>query len=265
MGTHEINALVLGDVIGHPGCRALFVNLKQIIKDHKADVVIVNGENAADGFGITVDIAEQLFSLGVDIITTGNHVWQKREILPYMERKNTILRPANYPPGAPGNGYTVIDRPSCKVGVVNLQGRDNLATIDCPFRTAAEIARKIKKETDIIIIDFHAESVKEKEGLAYYLDGTVSAVLGTHTHVQTADERILPKGTGFISDIGMTGPDNSVIGVDPKTAIDRSLTQMPLKLEVIDVPAVINGVSLVIDTATGRTTEINRVSVVSAM
>ncbi|MBN2509836.1 MAG: TIGR00282 family metallophosphoesterase [Spirochaetales bacterium] len=260
-----IRALILGDVIGHPGCRALFIHAKQLIKDYKADVVIVNGENSADGFGITPDIADQFFSLGIHVITTGNHVWQKRDILGYMDSHPAVLRPANYPPGTPGNGSVTVEVRGARGTVINLQGRDNLSTIDCPFRAARDMIKKMKQDTDFFIIDFHAESVKEKESLAYYLDGSIAAVVGTHTHVQTADERILDGGTAYISDIGMTGPDNSVIGVEPDMALQRSLTQMPLKLQVLDVPAVIHGVLVTIDPATGRALTIERVRCASSL
>lgn len=256
-----MNALVLGDIIGQPGIRALFIHLKSLIRDTNADLVIVNGENSADGFGIIPQIANQLFSLGVDIITTGNHVWQKREILPMLNESDRILRPANYPPGTPGKGVSRLEVKGVPVAVVNLQGRQHMYATDCPFRGADEIVKRLAGKARAIIVDFHAEEVMEKESLAYYLDGRVSAVLGTHTHVQTADERILKGGTAYITDLGMTGPENSVIGVGKEIAIERSLSQMPLKMEVADMEACIRGVKLQIDSESGKTLSIDRILV----
>ena len=256
-----IRALLLGDIIGQPGCRALFVRLSGIVKQTRARVVVVNGENAADGYGITPELADTLFGLGIDVITTGNHVWQRKEIYPSLESYPQLLRPANYPNGAPGHGTCIVDIPGGKVAVVNLQGRSRMSNIDCPFQTASTLVKRITAETKTIIIDFHAEATDEKEALALYLDGRVSAVVGTHTHVPTADERILPAGTAFVTDLGMVGAEDSVIGVDPDVAIRRSLTQMPLKLPIADLPAGINGVSIEIDTATGKAVSIERIHV----
>ncbi|WP_319560858.1 TIGR00282 family metallophosphoesterase [Marispirochaeta sp.] len=261
----HVNALILGDIVGQPGIRAVFIHLKQLIRDTGADLVIANGENSADGFGITPQIVDQLFSCGVDVITTGNHVWQKREIINSLENSDRILRPANYPPGAPGKGVTKIDVKGIPVAVINLQGRQHMYSLDCPFRSADEILKKLDGKAKIRIIDFHAEEVMEKEALAYYLNGRVSAVLGTHTHIQTADERILSDGTAYITDIGMTGPARSVIGVNLETAIERSLTQMPLKMAVADMEACIRGVHLRIDGENGRCVEINRIFIESSL
>ncbi len=256
----KIKALLLGDVFGQPGCRALFVGLKSLIKEYRADLVVINGENAADGFGITPEIAGQFFSLGADVITTGNHIWQKREVLPYLDSEERILRPANYPAGVPGHGSCIIDVKGVPVGVLNLQGRVRMGDLDCPFRVGAEMVRKLREKAKVILVDFHAESVEEKEALAVYLDGQVSSVTGTHTHVQTGDERIYPGGTAYISDIGMTGPGESVIGGDPELSLRRSETQMPLKMIVADSPAVIQGVRVEIDTDSGRAVSIERIA-----
>jgi 2',3'-cyclic-nucleotide 2'-phosphodiesterase len=256
----SITVLHLGDVFGQPGCRALFVGLKSLIKELKADFVVVNGENAADGFGITIDIAGRLFSSGADVITSGNHIWQKREILPFLESEARILRPANYPSGVPGHGSCVVDVKGTAVAVLNLQGRIRMGDLDCPLRTGSEFVRKLKEQCKVILVDFHAEAVEEKEALALYLDGQVSSVTGTHTHVQTGDERILPGGTAYISDVGMTGPDGSVIGGDPDISMRRSANQMPLKMEVADNTATIHGVRMVIDTGTGKALSIERVA-----
>lgn len=255
----KITALILGDVYGNPGVRALFVGLKSLKQSYKADFVIVNGENAADGLGIKVDQAEQLFSMGVDVITSGNHIWHHDEIFDMLDSDRPIIRPANYPPGAPGKGYTIIEVKSHRVGVLNLQGREQMRNIDCPFRTGRELVRKIREKTPIVIVDFHAENTEEKESLGLYLDGRVSVMVGTHTHIQTADEKVLPKGTAYITDIGMTGPDDSVIGSSKEISISRSLSQMPLKMEVSDTSALIEGVVVEIDTETGKALKIERI------
>jgi len=258
-----INALILGDVIGQPGCRALFIHLKELIKDYSADFVVVNGENAADGFGITPEIMQQFYSNGIDVITTGNHIWQRREILSHLELNDKLLRPENYPPGVVGKGFCIIEKQGIKLGVLNLQGRTRLSEVDCPFRIGDRAVKKIKKETDCIIVDFHAEAPEEKESLAIYFDGKISALAGTHTHVQTADERIMDGGTAYMTDIGMIGPTDSVIGFDKRIAIQRSTTQLPLKMEVADNPAVIQGVCVSIDSETGKAIKIVRINKIS--
>ena len=255
-----INALLLGDVIGQPGCRAVFIGLKKLIKDYKADVVMVNGENAAEGFGITPENVQMIFSSGANVITTGNHVWQKKEIYHLLDSREELLRPANYPKKVPGHGSCIVDVKGTKVAFLNLQGRVDMTTLDCPFVVGRDEVRKLKKETNIIIVDFHAENVEEKEALALYLDGQVSSVTGTHTHIQTGDERILEKGTAYLTDIGMTGPMGGVIGSNSDIAIRRQQTQMPLKMEIEDMPATLNGVLLTIDKASGQTKAIQRIS-----
>ena len=233
--------------------------MKNLRKRYSADFVLANGENSADGFGILPETASTMFESGVDVITSGNHVWQKKEIYPHLESNRNILRPANYPPGVPGHGLTVFDVKDKKIAVINLQGRDELPSIDCPFRTAKELIRKARKETNIILIDFHAENPEEKEALALFLDGEITALVGTHTHVQTGDERVLPGGTGYITDLGMTGPGDSVIGVEKDIALRRSLTQLPIKMEIADNTASICGVAIEIDPAGGKTISITRV------
>ncbi len=261
MQDNKFKVLLLGDVFGQAGCRALFFNLKNIIKKKKADLVIVNGENSADGFGITPKTVEQIMQSGSDVITTGNHVWQKPDGVQLLQETQNVLRPANYPDGAPGHGFCIIEKAGVKAAVINLEGRESMSDLDCPFRTASEIIKKIKKDksVNIIIIDFHAESTMEKEALALYLDGQVSLIAGTHTHIQTADEKILPKGTGYITDIGMTGPEDSVIGSEKNIAIQRFLTQMPIKMEIAETPLMINGVFAEIDPQTGKTISIERI------
>lgn len=256
----SIKALFLGDVVGQPGCRAIFMELGKLIKEHNADFVIVNGENAADGFGITDTIAGEFFDSGVDVITTGNHIWQKLDDLTMLGKDDKILRPHNYPAKAPGSGFVVVEKRGFRLGVLNLIGRHNLVHVDCPFRSGMSTISKAKKETDAIVIDFHAESVDEKEALANYLDGHCACVVGTHTHIQTADERISDKGTAYLTDLGMTGPESSVIGGDPEVSIYRSLSQMPEKMKVADGEHQVNGAVVEIDVETKKAINIYRIN-----
>lgn len=236
------------------------MGLPQLVKRLRADVVILNGENAADGFGLTEDLARQFYALGVHVITSGNHIWQREEIRPFLDKDTRILRPANYPSPTPGHGHTIVDVAGVHIGVVNLQGRHQMVPIDCPFQTGTTIVEKMRKQTKLIFVDFHAESAQEKEALALHLDGKVSAVVGTHTHVQTADERILPKGTGYITDLGLSGPLGGVIGSDPNIAIERQLTQIPLKNQILDAPSYLQGVVCTVDPESGKTLTIKRIS-----
>ncbi len=261
----KLTALILGDVVGQPGCRALFVGLADIVRRRGADLVIVNGENAADGFGMTPDIAERFFKSGVHVVTSGNHIWQKREIFPLLQTNDRLLRPENYPTGVPGKGHCLLTVRDLPVLVINLEGRVNLSPLRCPFSVGKSLVKQFKSKTRIVIVDFHAESVDEKEALGIHLDGEVSALVGTHTHVQTADERILPHGTAYITDIGMIGPSESVIGMKRETAITRSLSQMPLKMEVQNSPAEIMGVMVELDTRSGKALRIERIRELSAV
>lgn len=256
-----IKALFLGDICGQPGCRAVFMGLRQIIKDHGIDLVIANGENADEGFGINPGQVDELFAAGVDVITSGNHIWQRDDLRPRLDSEPRLLRPANYPPGVPGHGSAVIERSGVQIAVMNLQGRVNMASTDCPFRVGSELADRLRRQTKLIFVDMHAESVDEKEALGLYLDGKVSVLVGTHTHVQTADERILPGGTGYITDLGMTGAARSVIGSSPELSIRRQLTQIPIKSEVAEDAAMVNGVICEVDTATGCCQSIKRLAV----
>lgn len=257
--------LMIGDVIGKPGIRALLTMLPGIRKEFSPDFIVVNGENAADGYGITEEIAMSFFNAGVDVISTGNHVWQQREVFDFLERDSRIIRPANYPPGTPGRGHTVVEKGGVRVGVINVQGRQRMWAIDCPFRKVKEIQRKIASSTDVILVDMHGEAPDEKEALAWDVDGHVSAVLGTHTHIQTADERILPKGTAFMTDIGATGPRHSVIGFEPETSFQRALTQLPLKNSVSQQNAVICGALMTFEDGSRLPSTISRVRLVSAV
>jgi 2',3'-cyclic-nucleotide 2'-phosphodiesterase len=268
--SQSLKALILGDVVGQPGCRALFVGLPELVRRLGADLVIANGENAADGFGLTPDIAERMLKSGVHVITSGNHIWQKREIYPLLSTSDTLLRPENYPvitgEGAlPGKGHCIVNARDLPVLVINLEGRVNLSPLRDPLHVGRALLKQFRSRVKAVIVDFHAESVEEKEALALYLDGDVSAVIGTHTHVQTADERILPGGTAYITDIGMTGPVDSVIGMKRETAIARSLTQMPLKMEVQNSTGEIQGVLIEIDAASGKALRIERVRQLSAV
>ena len=260
MQDNLIKILMLGDIVGQTGCRIVFFNLKQVIKKHNPDFIILNGENAADGFGITPKNAEMMFQSGADVITSGNHIWQKSEIIPMLESCDTLLRPANYPRGVKGKGFCLVEKKGVKVGVLNLEGREGMSNLDCPFLIGKEVLKKLGNETKIIIVDFHAESAMEKEALALKFDGSASLIAGTHTHVQTADERILKNGTAYITDLGMTGPEESVIGAEKSIAIKRSLTQMPIKMDIADTQGMINGVLVQVDINTGKASSIERLN-----
>ena len=244
-----LTALILGDIIGQPGCRAVLTSLKSLIRKHSAQMVVVNGENAAEGFGITPETAISLLSTGADVVTTGNHVWQERAIYDYLDQEERILRPANYPGASPGHGHHIANVRGTQIGVINLQGRVRMSSIDCPFRKAREILRQIKNQCSGVIVDFHAESTDEKEALGLYLDGDVSVVYGTHTHVQTAD----------ITDVGAAAPAASVIGFESSISVKRSLTQIPIRNVVADTPATIHGIVVEIDTDTGKAQSIRRI------
>jgi len=256
----KLRVLFLGDLIGKPGLRALFTGLSTLVKETSAHMVAVNGENSADGFGLTPEDKDNLFSMGVSVITSGNHIWQRDNILPFLDSEKNLLRPENYPSGVPGHGSTILEIAGEKIGFLNIQGRERMGIItDCPFVSAKKTVAGLRDKTKCIIVDFHAEDVREKEAMFYYLDGKVSAVLGTHTHVATSDERILSGGTAVITDIGMCGPEGSVIGTKPELSLRRSLTQLPIRMEVQDTSASLKGVLLEIDTDTGKAVSIERV------
>jgi hypothetical protein len=230
------------------------------VDTHNVDLVVVNGENAAAGFGLTIDLARELFELGVDVVTSGNHIWDKKEIFGYLDIQNRLLRPANYPSGAPGRGSGVFSTSSgVKVGVLNLEGRVFMSNLECPFRTADILVEDLRRQTPIILVDFHAEATSEKAALGFYLDGRVSAVIGTHTHVQTADERILPKGTAYITDAGMTGSRDAVIGIRKELAIEKFLTQLPIRFEVAKKDPILCGVLVTINEETGLALSVQRI------
>ncbi len=253
--------LFIGDIIGEPGRKMVRANIRALSERHAPDLVIANGENSAGGFGITAEVAEELFSLGIHVLTSGNHVWDKKEIEPYLTKQDRLIRPANYPPGNPGYGSVVISTKAGKAAVLNLEGRVFMSNLEDPFRVAEREIEKLKKETPVVIIDFHAEATSEKAALAWHVDGKASAVIGTHTHVQTADERILNAGTAFITDAGMTGPTDSVIGVKKEQAIARFLYQTPHRFEIPKGPVHLNAVLLSIDEKTGKANGIERIQI----
>jgi hypothetical protein len=256
-----LTILCAGDVFGEPGRRAIQTLLPRIRKQHGVDCAIVNVENAASGYGVTPPIARGFLEQGVDVMTSGNHIWDRKEIIEYIVKENLLLRPANYPPGTPGTGSVVVKAGPHKVAVLNLMGRVFLPLLDCPFRKADEEVARLRQETPIIVVDAHCEATSETQAMGWYLDGRVSAVVGTHRHVQTADERLLPKGTAFITDLGLTGPVDSVIGVDPGLALSRFLTQMPNRFEPAKGPAALHGVVIRIDPETGTALSIERLRV----
>ena len=235
--------------------------LPSLKRQYEVDVAVVNVENAAAGAGVTPPMARAFLEHGADVMTSGNHIWDKKDIIEYIAKENLLLRPANYPPGTPGTGSIVIKAGPHKVAVLNMMGRVFLPLLDCPFRKADEEIPRLRQETPIIILDMHCEATSESQAMGWYLDGRVSAVVGTHRHVQTADERILPKGTAYITDLGFTGPTDSIIGVDPEIALQRFLTQMPNRFEPAKGPAALHGAVIRIDPETGRGLSIERLRV----
>lgn len=250
-----MRVLLIGDIIGRPGRRVVDTLLPPLRRQYGIDLVVANGENSAGGFGINAETAQDIFGAGVDIITTGDHVWDKKELIPYLNEEPRVLRPLNFPPGVPGNGHYTVD----DTRVVNLMGRVFMRVdLDCPFRTMTALLEN-EPAVRVNIVDFHAEATSEKQALGWYLDGRVSVVVGTHTHVATADERILPKGTAYVTDVGMAGPYNSVIGDEPEDVLFRFLHQMPRRLSVAKGPARLNSVLVDIDDGAGRATAIQRI------
>ncbi|OGO02495.1 MAG: metallophosphoesterase [Chloroflexi bacterium RBG_13_52_14] len=246
--------LMVGDVVGKPGRKAVSVLLPELREKHDLDLIIANGENAAGGVGLTPDTAEELFRSGVDVITSGNHIWHHKEIIAYIENEPRVLRPLNMPPGVPGRGYLLTE----KAMVVSLMGRVFVGHFDCPFRAMDHLLEEVNPRPPVIIVDFHGEATAEKIALGWYLDGRVSAVLGTHTHVGTIDTRVLPQGTAFVSDVGMVGATNSVIGDDVDSVIERFLTLMPHRLSVGKGNPMLNSVLIDVDDKTGKALSINR-------
>ncbi|RMF58651.1 MAG: TIGR00282 family metallophosphoesterase [Calditrichaeota bacterium] len=256
-----MNVLFIADIVGKPGLEITAKLFPRLKEKYKIDLCIANGENGCDGKGLTVKIARNYFNLGIDVITSGNHIWDNRDIYDTLKTDRRILRPLNYPDGNLGHGSTVVETADhVKVGVVNLQGRTFMFSIDCPFKLGLEEVKKLQKVTNIIIVDFHAEATAEKIALGWYLDGRVSAVIGTHTHVPTADERVLPNGTAYITDVGMTGPFDSVIGLKKEVAIRRFLHQTPVRYKMAEDNLRFCAVLVSIDRESGKATRIERIN-----
>ncbi len=248
-------ALVIGDIIGQPGRKAVYEVLPQLRQQYRLDMVIANAENAAGGFGLTSAIAQELIEVGVHVITSGNHIWAQKDIIPNLDGDMSILRPLNYPPGVPGRGYHITGQTM----VVNLMGRTFMNDIDCPFRAMDKLLEEVPDRPPVIIVDFHAEATSEKMAMGRYLDGRVSAVLGTHTHVGTIDAQILPQGTAYVTDIGMTGPADSIIGDDVDSVLRRFLTGIPHHLSVGKGKPILNAILVDVDESSGRANNIERV------
>ncbi|MBI3649730.1 MAG: TIGR00282 family metallophosphoesterase [Acidobacteria bacterium] len=257
-----MNVIILGDVVGKPGIQVLCQSLGKLKAQHEAEFVVVNVENAADGAGLTAQIGEQILAAGVDVMTSGNHIYDKKDVIKYIENQPRLLRPANYAPETPGRGLWLGSTNSgTQVAVINVQGRVFMPPTDCPFRVADKLISEIGKRAAIIIVDHHAEATSEKVALGRYLDGRVSVVVGTHTHVQTADEQIFANGTAYITDLGMTGPHDSVIGVDSQIVIQRFLRGMPNRFETATDDARVNGIVVELDERTGKAVRIERIQV----
>lgn len=250
----RVRILFVGDIVGRPGRRAVRSLLPGLRRELDIHLVVANGENAAAGYGITEDTAQEILDSGADVITSGGHIWDKSEAIPYLDQEDRLLRPLNYPPGVPGKGFHTVG----KVTVVNLMGRVFMGDLDCPFRAMDALLAKVPAHS-LLVVDFHAEATSEKQAMGWYLDGRVSAVVGTHTHVATADHRILPKGTAYVTDLGMVGPMNSVIGNEPEDVLARFLYQTPHRLGIPSGPTRFNSVLVELDAASGRATAIQRV------
>lgn len=256
-----IRFLFIGDIVGRPGRDLVRRGVAALRDYHQLDLVIANAENAAAGFGITRDLGEQILDAGVDVMTSGNHIWDKKEAIDYIGIEPRLLRPLNFPAGVPGNGsYIARTDSGVSVGVVNAMGRVFMLNIDDPFAGVLREIEKVKQRARIVFVDFHAEATSEKIAMGWHLDGKVTAVVGTHTHVQTADDRILPKGTAYLTDVGMTGPHDSIIGVEVEPALSRFLTGMPARFETATANPRLNGVIIEADESTGLATDIERIS-----
>ena len=256
-----MNILFIGDIVGRPGRELIRKGLRPLVDKHDVDLVIANAENSAAGFGITKDIGDTLLELGVDVMTSGNHIWDKKEALGYIGTEPRLLRPANYPAGVPGRGsFLARTGDGREVGVINVMGRVFMTPIDDPFAVVLREIENLRHKTRVIIVDFHAEATSEKVAMGWHLDGKVTLVVGTHTHVQTADERILPNGTAYMTDAGMTGPQDSIIGMEREPSLARFLTGMPTKFEPATGNPRLNGVVVAADDKTGRATAVTRIS-----
>ncbi len=263
LGAGITNLLFIGDIFASTGRTLVARHVRGIVAAEKIHLTIANGENSAGGFGITPPLADELFGYGVDVLTSGNHIWDKREIYDYLPRQPRLLRPANYPDGLPGAGLVVVEaRNGVRCAVINLQGRAHMSPIDCPFRKADALLASLDPAVKVRFVDFHAELTSEKVSMGWYLDGRVSAVVGTHTHIPTADTRILPGGAAYQTDAGMTGPYHSVIGVEKQLILERFLTQLPVRMEAARHGPELHGVIVEVDEASGKATAIRRVEIV---
>jgi len=257
-----LNLLFVGDVVGRAGRQILAQRLPSLVDRYMVDLVVANAENAAAGYGLTQPVMKELYEAGADVLTSGNHIWDKKEIIEVLKKDKRLLRPHNYPQGLAGQGYGLYATAGgIPVAVINLEGRVFMKNLDCPFLSADQILDKIRGQAKIILVDFHAEATSEKQALGYYLAGRVSAVVGTHTHVQTADEKILSGGTGYLTDVGMSGAQDAIIGNQKDAALQRFLTQMPVKLEVAKKDPLLCAVLLTLDEESGRCTSIQRLQV----
>lgn len=253
--------LFVGDVTGKVGRRMACTHLGELREKHAVDVCVINGENAAGGFGINNTHVDELLDAGADVITSGNHIWNRKETADFILREPRLLRPGNYPPRTPGKGVFVLESEKGRIAVLNLMGRVFMPPIECPFREADDLIRRVGQETKMVMVDFHAEATSEKVAMGWHLDGRVSAVFGTHTHIQTADERVLPKGTAFITDVGMTGPRNSIIGMKTEIVLDKFISGLPRRFEVAGGEGQLNGALVEIAPDTGKALSIERVQV----
>jgi len=256
-----LNILVIADIVGRPGRRAIKGLLPGIQRENNIDFVIANAENAAGGRGLTRPVLNELLGSGIDVLTMGNHVWDNKDIYSFVDDEFRLVRPINFPPYCPGQGYHIYTGGiNKKIAVINAMGRVFLSPLDCPFRGVEQVLQEIQEQSDIIIVDFHAEATSEKLAMAYYFDSKVTAVLGTHTHIQTADERILPGGTAYITDMGMTGPLESILGMDKDMVINKIIYQRPVRLEVAGGTAMLQGVILSIDDNNNQVQKIGRIN-----
>ncbi|MFC0471979.1 TIGR00282 family metallophosphoesterase [Halalkalibacter kiskunsagensis] len=253
--------LFIGDVVGAPGRKMIKEYTMKLKQLYKPTITIINGENAASGKGITEKIYKGFLDAGAQVVTLGNHSWDNREIFEFIDDAKALIRPANYPAGVPGKGYTLVKYNDIEIAVINAMGRTFLPAIDCPFEKIDEILEEIQGRTPYIFVDFHAEATSEKQAMGWYLDGRVSAVVGTHTHVQTSDERILPKGTAYLTDVGMTGPYDGILGVEKEAVLHKFLTNLPVRFEVAEGREQLSGVIIDINPKTGLATSIKRIQI----
>lgn len=260
----SVHVIMIGDIVGESGLKALEQILPSLIKKYQADFVLVNGENSAEGFGIVEASFNRIIQAGVDAVSSGNHIWQKKDFFPILESDNRVLRPANYPAGSPGKGFTLIKKNGVDYAVINLQGRESMYDIDCPFAVLDSILDNNNFDSAIKLIDFHAEAPSEKEALAIHADGRIALFMGTHTHVQTADERILPEGMGYITDAGMCGAVESIIGMDVSICMNRMKTQVPIRMECAAGVGSVQGICAEIDTETRKTISIERINIANS-